>query len=404
MKYIHTLVALFAVVLFSACNEQEDIDRGMDHNFGEGVATGFYTSQYDVNSKYEYGVVVTENAKGEPTVYSYRVGKPGSSDSAVVRTTFVSETFSYDAQTGILEASAKNSYYESEAKAYICKLLDGGRMIYQLSYGEKSDKATMVLSNATPTVEGNWQAANADSSVVYKFFLDMPNAEGAGVATLSQNDGEAVEGTYTTAHGTTTVTVGGAEYTLAFNEKMQLVATNAEGSMVLDRAVSAPEPEQFLAAFGGIYTVNASVISGDFLFGSPQPTETVLYQSDKYPENFAVAPFINSEKPMFFTMNNDGTLTVVNQGTGVNSQYGEVFITDILSLQGIADPASYYDSKKAIFYFAVAYHVPAGIFGYYYDTLQLTEEYTSKKEPMFVKAKENVKNVFQLSENAKLMK
>lgn len=390
MKYIHTLVALFAVVLFSACNEQEDIDRGMDHNFGEGVATGFYTSQYDVNSKYEYGLVVTENAKGEPTVYSYRVGKPGSSDSAVVRTTFVSETFSYDAQTGILEASAKNSYYESEAKAYICKLLDGGRMIYQLSYGEKSDKATMVLSNATPTVEGNWQAANADSSVVYKFFLDMPNAEGAGVATLAQNDGEAVEGTYTTAHGTTTVTVGGAEYTLAFNEKMQLVATNAEGPMVLDRIVSSPEPEQYLPIFGGVYTCN--------MFG--MQFEATLYQSDRYPENFMISPYMYSQKPMHFTMNADGSLVVEKQETGLyfdansGKVYGQevpggylVYVSDGVTYDGKTSPLSVYDQSKAVFNFALIWHIDMGYFNEapVVDTFQLTEQLTNKKQPCLMK-------------------
>ena len=113
MKYLHTLLALCAVVLFSACNEQEDIDRGMDHNYGTELEVGYYTSQYDANSKYEYNLVVTENAKGEPTVYSYRVGKPGTSDSAVVRTTFVSEEMAYDAKTGILSAKSSNTYYEA---------------------------------------------------------------------------------------------------------------------------------------------------------------------------------------------------------------------------------------------------------------------------------------------------
>jgi hypothetical protein len=51
MKYLHTLLALCAVVLFSACNEQEDIDRGMDHNYGTELEVGYYTSQYDANSK-----------------------------------------------------------------------------------------------------------------------------------------------------------------------------------------------------------------------------------------------------------------------------------------------------------------------------------------------------------------
>ena len=132
MKYLHTLLALCAVVLFSACNEQEDIDRGMDFDYGTGVEAGLYTSQYDASSKYEYNLVVTENAKGEPTVYSYRVGKPGTSDSAVVRTTFVSEEMAYDAKTGVLSAKASNSYYEVEGGLYLCKL-QNGNLIYELN-------------------------------------------------------------------------------------------------------------------------------------------------------------------------------------------------------------------------------------------------------------------------------
>ena len=403
MKYLHTLVALCAVVLFSACNEQEDFDRGMDFNYGNEIEAGLYTSQYDANSKYDYNLVVTENAKGERTVYSYRVGKPGTSDSAVVRTTFVAEEMSYDAETGILSAKASTSYYEEESSLFLCKLQNGG-LVYELNYGDKKDKATLVKSNATPSVEGKWQAANADSSVVYDFFLSAANAEGAGAAIVSKNGGADEVGTYTTAHGTTTVTVGGVAYTLAFNGKCQLVATTDAESLVLDRVVSDPEPEQFLPIFGGIYTVHASLIDGNYLFGGPVPMDAVLYQSDKYAENYAIYPFLSSNKPMYFTMDANGLLTVVNQGTGVQSQYGEVFVSDILTLYGEADPQSYYDSKKAVFNFALAYHVPAGTFGFYYDTFQLTEEYTNKKEANFVKGQKTLREVVKLSENARLMK
>lgn len=404
MKYLHTLVALCAVVLFSACNEQEDFDRGMDFNYGNEIEAGFYTSQYDVNSKYEYALVVTENAKGEQTVYSYRVGKPNTSDSAVVRTTFVADSVAYDAETGILSAKASTSYYEEESSLYLCKLQNGG-LVYELNYGDKKDKATLVKSNATPSVEGKWQAANADSSVVYDFFLSAANAEGAGAVVLSKNGGADEVGTYTTAHGTTTVTVGGVVYTLAFNGKFQLVATTDVEALVLDRVVSEPEPEQFLPIFGGVYTVNASIIDASgFLFGGPVPMDAVLYQSDKYAENFAIYPFISSDKPMYFTMDANGLLTVVNQGTGVESQYGEVFVSDILSAYGEANPQSYYDSKKAVFNFALAYHVPAGTFGFFYDTFQLTEEYTNKKEANFVKGQKTLRETLKLSENARLMK
>jgi hypothetical protein len=152
--------------------------------------------------------------------------------------------------------------------------------------------------------------------------------------------------------------------------------------------------------------VNASIIDANgFLFEQGSiPLDAVLYKSDKYAENYAIYPFINSEKPMYFTMDANGLLTVVNQGTGIGTQYGEIFVTDILSAYGEANPQSYYDSKKAVFNFALAYHVPAGTFGLFYDTFQLTEEYTNKKEANFVKGQKTLRETLKLSENARLMK
>ena len=54
--------------------------------------------------------------------------------------------------------------------------------------------------------------------------------------------------------------------------------------------------------------------------------------------------------------------------------------------------------------FAFAYHVPAGVFGFYVDTFQLTEEYTNKKAANFVKGQKTLREVVKLSENARLMK
>ena len=407
MKYLHTLVALCAVVLFSACNEQEDFDRGMDFNYGNEIEAGFYTSQYDVNSKYEYALVVTENAKGEQTVYSYRVGKPNTSDSAVVRTTFVADSVAYDAETGILTAKASTSYYEEESSLYLCKLQNGG-LVYELNYGEKKDKATLAKSNATPTVEGKWQAANADSSVVYDFFLSAANAEGAGAVVLSKNGGADEVGTYTTAHGTTTVTVGGVVYTLAFNGKFQLVATTDVEALVLDRVVSEPEPEQFLPIFGGVYTCN--------MFG--MEFESVLYQSDKYSENFALYPYLYSQAPMYFTMNADGSLVVAGQGTGLYlgsdmkvypqdvGGYGQIFVSDGVTYNNVASPASTYDAAKATFNFALYWHVTAGYLNDppTVDTFKLTEELTNKKQPSLVKAQSLDKPAFNYDKKVSLFK
>ena len=389
MKYLHTLLALCAVVLFSACNDLVDFDKNMDHNYGAELEKGLYSSQYNVNSKYEYNLVVTENAKGEPTVYSYRVGKPGTTDSAVVRTTFVSEEVAYDAKTGVLSAKASTSYYEVESNLYFCKL-QNGNLIYELNYDVKKDKATMAKSSATPTVEGKWRAANADSSVVYDFFLSAANAEGAGAVVLSKNGGADEVGTYTTAHGTPTVTVGGVVYTLAFNGKFQLVATTDVEALVLDRVVSEPEPEQFLPIFGGVYTCN--------MFG--MEFESVLYQSDKYSENFALYPYLYSQAPMYFTMNADGSLVVAGQGTGLYlgsdmkvypqdvGGYGQIFVSDGVTYKNVASPASTYDAAKGVFNFALYWHVSAGYLNDppTVDTFKLTEELTNKKQPSFMKS------------------
>ena len=204
------------------------------------------------------------------------------------------------------------------------------------------------------------------------------------------------------------MTVGGVVYTLAFNGKFQLVATTDVEALVLDRVVSEPEPEQFLPIFGGVYTCN--------MFG--MEFESVLYQSDKYSENFALYPYLYSQAPMYFTMNADGSLVVAGQGTGLYlgsdmkiytqdvGGYGQIFVSDGVTYNNVASPASTYDAAKATFNFALYWHVTVGYLNDppTVDTFKLTEELTNKKQPSLVKAQSLDKPVFNYDKKVSLFK
>ena len=187
-----------------------------------------------------------------------------------------------------------------------------------------------------------------------------------------------------------------------------MVATTDVETLVLDRVVSEPEPEQFLPIFGGVYTCN--------MFG--MEFESVLYQSDKYSENFALYPYLYSQAPMYFTMNADGSLVVAGQGTGLYlgsdmkvypqdvGGYGQIFVSDGVTYKNVASPASTYDAAKATFNFALYWHVTAGYLNDppTVDTFKLTEELTNKKQPSLVKAQSLDKTFFSYDKKVSLFK
>ena len=270
------------------------------------------------------------------------------------------------------------------------------RAMYWVGVGaQPTDTARNILSREgvymMKHLQGGVKKGAFDEATAQARFEAWKSNKQANLAAIVSKNGGADEvGTYTTAHGTTTVTVGAAAYTLAFNGKFQLVATTDAETLVLDRVVSDPEPEQFLPIFGGVYTCN--MFSMQF--------EAVLYQSDKYPENFIISPYMYSQKPMYFTMNADGSLVVEKQETGLyydaneGKIYGQevpgcyqIYVSDGVTYSGKASPLSAYDQSKGVFNFALIWHIDQGYFNEApeVDTFQLTEELSNKKEPSFMK-------------------
>lgn len=97
----------------------------------------------------------------------------------------------------------------------------------------------------------------------------------------------------------------------------------------------------------------------------------ILYQSDSDDTRYRIAPWCASEETgLVFTMDDaTGNLVVDGVETGEESDYGMIFATDVKTY-GAADMDSYYEN--GVFYFYLAYHVPAGVFAYVLDTFTLT--------------------------------
>ena len=393
MKYLHKLAALALVTLgFTACNDAEDPFRYADHVYPEKMELGYYTAQYNASSKYEYAAVLTLDAQGDTVLYTYRVGKQGRVDEGLVRTLVTTGDVNYDPAIGVLTATsaAADNYYEEDAALTIATMLDGTRFAYECKYGKTSETAMFVRNTtAMPGVEGHWTAANADGSKTLDFTFGDLKVAGSPAASLTVGDGKATAYSYVQDGANVTMTnEAGATITLSYNDKFQLWATVDGEQYLLSRCTSEPEPEQFLPLYEGELTISAQTLDGDGpLFGSIQKMQTTLYQSDKDPSRYVLAPYIDNADGALFTVNDDLIIEIDKQNTGLEVDgYGAVYITGI-NVAGyqnnFPNNESHYDPAKMTFYFDVFYHcgdVGQKLWlGLYEDTFKVTAEATSKK-------------------------
>lgn len=152
--------------------------------------------------------------------------------------------------------------------------------------------------------------------------------------------------------------------------------------------------EQWNALYTGIYTYGAKSYTqggGTFYEGKD---EVVLYQSEKDPTRYKVAPWAASDnnEGLIFTMDEAGNIVVDHCETGeVNEQYGTIWATDMVTL-GAAKAGQGMDSQYSdgVFNFYLAYHVEAGAFTYELNTLELTGKASAKAKK--VKALTHTKN------------
>lgn len=151
--------------------------------------------------------------------------------------------------------------------------------------------------------------------------------------------------------------------------------------------------EQWNALYTGIYTYGAESLNQNGSTFYEGKDEVVLYQSEKDPSRYKVAPWAASDnnEGLIFTMDDEGNIVVDHCETGeVSQQYGTIWATDLVTYGAVA-AGNGMDSKYAdgIFNFYLAYHVEAGTFSYELNTLQLTSKASAKAKG--VKALNSVK-------------
>lgn len=90
-----------------------------------------------------------------------------------------------------------------------------------------------------------------------------------------------------------------------------------------------------------------------------------LYESATTPGKFKIEGWLNNGT-FRFTMDSDGYILVADQETGVESDYGMIYIDDLVDYTG--DPSlgeSYYED--GVYNFAIIYYVDGGYFDYGYE-------------------------------------
>lgn len=134
--------------------------------------------------------------------------------------------------------------------------------------------------------------------------------------------------------------------------------------------------ETWKALYTGVYDYAAASMNeaGNTFYEGKD--EVVLYQSEKDPTRYKVAPWATSDnnEGLLFTMDDNGKITIDHCETGeVSEQYGTVWATDLVTL-GVMESGKGYDCSYAdgVFKFFLAYHVEAGVFSYELNTLTLT--------------------------------
>ena len=383
MKIINKIAALALVVAgFTACNEADDFDRYADHTYSNAIELGHYTSQYDANSKYTYGAVITLNAKGDTILYMYSTGKAGNYDEGKTRTLFTADTLNYDQKTGVVTAKADTSYYD-EGETFgveftMAEMLDGERFAVDIAYGSKNETAVLKRNDTDiPPVQGKWCVAKDSVTVTtYQFAQD---------STVVIINGDKADSAKYVVNGRDIKVLNADSAIVAkftYNNNWQLVCTSSENA-VMTRMTNQPEPETFNPLYEGNFIFATADLSGKpgHLFQGEIPG--YICQSDKDPSRYLLAPFINNEDGMVFTMDEAGNIVVDAQYTGADHQkYGPVYVTDVVTAGYAANfpnAKSHYDESLHTFYFDLIYHVSAGVFGAWEDTFKVTGEATNKK-------------------------
>lgn len=386
MKIINKIAALALVVAgFTACNEADDFDRYADHTYSNAIELGHYTSQYDANSKYTYGAVITLNAKGDTILYMYSTGKAGNYDEGKTRTLFTADTLNYDQKTGVVTAKADTSYYD-EGETFgveftMAEMLDGERFAVDIAYGSKNETAVLKRNDTDiPPVQGKWCVAKDSVTVTtYQFAQD---------STVVIINGDKADSAKYVVNGRDIKVLNADSAIVAkftYNNNWQLVCTSSENA-VMTRMTNQPEPETFNPLYEGNFIFATADLSGKpgHLFQGASDISGCIYQSDKDPSRYLLVPFIWNEEGMLFTMDEAGKIAVDAQFTGAGDpNLGPIYATDVV-LAGFGSEfpgvQSHYDKEYHVFYFDLVYHASSAATNPYEEIFKVTGEATNKKQ------------------------
>ncbi len=209
-----------------------------------------------------------------------------------------------------------------------------------------------------------------------------------------------IESTATTENGYKLTLVGDeGDYTLVvigYDADSKWVATES-----LSFTVKAPTAgKTWTAKYMGDYSYSVVFGNED---GTPSVDEGLTLSACNEDNTlFKISPWGNDAEFMF-TYDTEGKVVVLDQETGVSSQYGTILVGEAANV----DPSTYgqyassYDSETGTFKFCVAYYVEQGIFGAGFETFKISSQAARKMNAARTRAMVKTK---ALRNNAKVVK
>lgn len=237
------------------------------------------------------------------------------------------------------------------------------------------------------------------TSLKYAIFPGSLSADEVAAKANGIFSGE-IESTATTENGYKVTLVGDeGDYTLVaigYNADSKWVATES-----LNFTVKAPTAgKTWTAKYIGDYSYSV-------LFGNEDGTPSVdegLTLSACNEDNtlFKISPWGN-EAEFMFTYDAEGKIVVLDQETGVSSQYGIILVGEAanVSPDKFGQYASSYDSSTGTFKFCVAYYVEQGIFDAGFETFKISSQAARKMNAARARAMVKAK---KLRSNTKVVK
>lgn len=337
---ISFLTLLVGLTLTTACTDLEDWDHGMDTKFPESVPFGYYhTDSRNFSGLYDYGVVLTKNAAGNPVYYLLLEGRDGTSEAGNYHTAMYTTDVNYDQKTGVMTVFEPQSFFDGAASSYIIynyEKPDLQNLLMQVSYtgdNKETKSISKVAAGVYPNVVSRWKGTSPSGKTV---LLDLKAAGENGTLTAEVTvDGTALtSGSYAVSGATTTVTTAEKTFTASYNDLYQYVVTIDGESFVLDRVVSDPIPETYTEFAAGIIAYGTDVLVGKESPFAGEVNDAILYKSDKFSNKYLLAPYAGNGEGIVIMVHEDGdkaTFSVNSQVVYTFNDGEKLLVTDIVT-------------------------------------------------------------------------